>query len=123
MTNRARGYAAVKIGDESFDLSLHLGALAEIEDEFKVEAFEDGLNFGDKVSAKRLRKILFGLLRGNDVELTPMRLKAINGLMPADVVSIINEVASAGGLNNASQDSEKGSDSRPLEALNAGGLG
>ncbi len=102
MANKARGFAAVQIGDEKIDLALGLGALAELEDAFGVESFEETLDFGQRTSAKRLRKWLAAVIRGNCIELTPERDKAmamaINAMSVAEFMEILLAIMEASGM-------------------------
>ena len=106
MANKARGYADVTIGNETFELAFGLGVLAEIESEFGVESFEEALDFGEKVSASRLRKLMFALLRGNDIELSPDRRRAIDAMTPADFMEKLTAVTGASPLQKQESDQQ-----------------
>lgn len=129
MANKARGYSVLKIGAETFDVCLGLGALAEIEDEFGVESFEEALNFGEngRVSARKLQKFMRGLLRGNSIAMTDERETAINKWTPQMFMDMITELLQSSGFavqNEEAQPSKvEDSASRPLAAKNAGKRG
>lgn len=124
MVNHVRGFVEVDLGAEKVSLTLGLGALAELEDAFCVEAFEDALNFGDKVSAKRLRTFFHALLRGNGIDLTPAREKSINQMSPADFMDVLTTVMSAAGLAQEAEGQSAGANaSSPLADANAGAPG
>lgn len=124
MTNKIRGYSNISIGAENFDLAFGLGVLAEIESEFNVESFEEALNFGDKVSASQLRKLMFALLRGNDIELTPERKRAIDALTPAEFMEKLTAITGASPLSQKKNEPSNEKDTkRPFPARNAGKRG
>ena len=124
MANRARGVIAAKIGDEIFEISLGLGALAEIEDAFNVEAFEDALNFGERVSAKRLQMFMSAVLKGNGVDMTPERMKAVSRMTVPEFMEMVVNLMSASGMSREESDkSEKGEANSPLEEETDGAHG
>jgi hypothetical protein len=124
MANRARGYADVCIGNETFELAFGLGVLAEIESEFDVESFEEALDFGDKVSASRLRKLMFALLRGNEVELTPERRRAVDMMSPADFMEKLTAITGSSPLTQQqTQEPKEKATKTPFRARNAGRRG
>jgi hypothetical protein len=124
MSNKVRGYSDVKIGAETFTVCLGLGALAEIENEFNVESFEEALNFGEngKISAKRLLKFMRGLLKGNGIDLTPVREKELSAWTPQEFMEMITELLQSSGFS-AQQDEPQKAEKRPLAARNAGKRG
>lgn len=124
MANKARGFADVTIGEETFELAFGLGVLAEIESEFGVESFEEALDFGEKVSASRLRKLMFALLRGNQIDLTPERKRAIDAMTPAEFMEKLTAVTGASPLQKqeASATSERPS-KVPFQARKGGRRG
>ncbi|UOF79277.1 phage tail assembly chaperone protein [Caudoviricetes sp.] len=124
MANKARGYSDIKIGAETFTVCLGIGALAEIENEFGVESFEEALNFGEdgKVSARRLLKFMHGLMRGNGIDLTPSREKELGAWTPQEFMDMITELLQSSGFS-AQQDAQPKADKRPLAARNAGRRG
>lgn len=124
MANKARGYADVSIGNETFELAFGLGVLAEIESEFGVESFEEALDFGEKVSASRLRKLMFALLRGNEIDLTPERRRAIDFMTPAEFMEKLTAITSASPLAQQQDAEPKGkADKAPFRARSAGRRG
>ncbi|MDJ0449247.1 GTA-gp10 family protein [Methylocystis sp. JR02] len=125
MANSARGVVAAQIGDETLELSLGLGALAEIEDTFGVDSFEDALNFGERVSAKKLRAFLAALLKGNEIELTPERTKALARMTPGQFMTIMVALMEASGLKqaDATPAAQKEGAAAPFEAASAGERG
>lgn len=71
MANAARGEVDVEIGGQRVTLALNLGALAELEDAFQVESFEDALKAvagAGVVSAKKLHLFMDAVIRGNGLE-------------------------------------------------------
>jgi hypothetical protein len=124
MTNKARGFVSLQLGEEMLAICLGLGALAEIEDAFGVESFEQAPLFsGGSVSAKSLRKFLVALLEGNGFEMTATRAAALAKLQPGDVLTLMNSLFAASGLakNGAAEARKDGS--APLEDASAGVLG
>lgn len=120
MANSARGYAAVEIGGEKIELALGLGALAELEDAFGVESFEDTLDFGQRTSAKRLRKWLVAVMRGNDVDLTPERERAVNAMSVAQFMEALLAIMEASGMSQRPAGESGEETARPLEGASAG---
>lgn len=118
MANKARGLVDFKLGGETFQIGFGLGALAQIEDAFGVESFEDALDFGDKISAAKIRKLVLALLEGNDVEMTPQRRKEVNRLTPAAFMEVLGELFSASGLTKVEASGEEGG--APFADANAG---
>ena len=98
MANKARGKTLAVIGGSSYTISLGMGALAEIEDAFGVESFEDALNFEGKVSARRLRKLLVAILTGNEIAITDEVKSAINKLDMDEFMAIITALMNIPGL-------------------------
>jgi hypothetical protein len=124
MANKARGVISAQIGDEEIELAMGLGALAEIEDAFGVESFEDALNFGEKTSAKKLKAFMTALLKGNEVELTPTRVKAVSRMTAAQFMAIIFDLLEASGMKQASEGAARPEGgSAPFEEPNAGAHG
>jgi hypothetical protein len=124
MTNRARGFVPLQLGDETLDISLSLDALAEIEDAFDVDSFEQAPLFkGGVVSARTLRKFLDALLKGNGHEATPARAVALGQLQPSEVFALMESLFVASGLakNGAAEAPKDGA--APLEDASAGGPG
>ncbi len=124
MSNKVRGYSDVKIGAETFTVCLGLGALAEIENEFNVESFEEALNFGEngKISAKRLLKFMRGLLKGNGIDLTTAREKELSAWTPQEFMEMITELLQSSGFS-VQEDTQPKAEKRPLAARNAGRRG
>jgi hypothetical protein len=120
MANKARGFAAVSIGGDAIELALGLGALAELEDAFGVESFEDTLDFGQRTSAKRLRKWLLAVMRGNDVDLTPERERAVNAMSVAQFMEALVAIMEASGMSQQPAGESGEEVERPLEGKSAG---
>jgi hypothetical protein len=121
MANKARGFAAVEIGGEKIELALGLGALAELEDAFGVDSFEETLDFGQRTSAKRLRKWLLAVMRGNDIDLTPERERAVNAMSVAAFMEALMGIMEASGMSQQQPTGESGEEAeRPLVAESAG---
>ncbi len=98
MANKARGLIEIEIGQEKFQVSLNLGALAELESEFGVESFEEALDFGDKISATKLRKFLHALLKGNGVDMTPERQRNLDLFTPAEFMETLGTLLATSGM-------------------------
>ena len=120
MANKARGFAAVDIGGEKIELALGLGALAELEDALGVDSFEDTLDFGQRTSAKRLRKWLLAVMRGNDVDLTPAREKSVNAMSVSEFMGILLAIMEASGMTQQAAVDSGGEVEGPLEAASVG---
>jgi len=124
MANKARGFVEFALGERSVNIALGLGALAEIEDAFGVESFEDALAFGDKTSAAHLLKIVFAILAGNDVELTETERTFVKTMNPADFMGLITGLMEAGGMTKVAPAPEGEAEAkRPLGGKNAGKRG
>jgi len=68
MANRARGEVAVRVGDASYAIALHLGALAAIEAEFGADYAEDvfaEILSAEKVSNSKLLRLLGAVFSAN----------------------------------------------------------
>jgi hypothetical protein len=124
MANKARGVVAAQIGDETLELALGLGALAEIEDAFGVESFEEALNFGEQVSAKKLRMFMTAVLKGNEVEMTPERARAVAMITPGQFMEFVVVLMEASGLKREGGATAAGEGAAaPFEATSAGERG
>jgi len=120
MANSARGFSDVEIGGEKIQLALGLGALAELEDAFGVDSFEETLDFGKKTSAKRLRKWLLAVMRGNDVGMTPERERAVNAMSVAAFMEALMGIMQASGMTQHEPAATGEETERPLAAASAG---
>lgn len=121
MANKARGFVEFQLGEETLDICLGLGALAEIEDAFGVESFEQAPLFvGGRVSAKPLLRLLSALLKGNGIEVTPERSAALTRLQPAGVLSLMETLFVASGLSKDGRSAPAEDGSAPLEDASAG---
>jgi hypothetical protein len=114
MVNRARGEAKITLGGKEFGVALGIGALAELEDSFGVENFEEALNF-EKLSAKRLRLFLQAILKGNDIPLTEEIGFSINRFSVPDFMAFVTDLMAASGLSERAE-SEPEVDGAPLAA-------
>jgi hypothetical protein len=125
MANHVRGFTSIQLGGMSFDVSLSLGALAELEAEFGVETFEDALNFGERVSATKLRKFMHGLLRGNSIAVTPEIDRAVNQMTLAEFTDMTSDLLVKAGFASQAPapDHAEGDKNAPLADKSAGELG
>jgi hypothetical protein len=121
MANRARGEAKITLGGKDYGVALGLGALAELEDAFGVENFEDALNF-EKLSARRLTKFVTAVLKGNGIVLTEEIGLAILHMTVPDFMAFVGDLMGASGLSERPE-AEAGSDDAPLAAKRAGKRG
>ena len=121
MANNARGFATIRLGEAEYDVSLSLGALAELESEFGVETFEEALNFGDRVSATKLRKFMRALMRGNSIALTPEVERNINQMAISDFMVIVSDLMAKAGFAEQTAPAEGGG--APLADATAGEAG
>lgn len=125
MANRARGEVDVELAGERITLALGLRVLAELEDAFEVDSFEDALNKigGDKVSASALLKFALAVLRGNRL-LTPERTLAVEAMTPEGVFNFIAPMFDRSGIKaaEATPAAPEGANS-PLGVPSAGGNG
>lgn len=122
MANKAKGTVALELGGKSYDVCLGLGALAELEDAFGVESFEDALNFGDKFSASKMRKFLRALVKGNGIEETPELLTGVDQYGIADFLTLLNDLTAAAGMK-AQDEGAAMSGAAPLKGKSAGKRG
>ena len=126
MANRARGEVEAEIGGERVTLTLGLGALAELEDAFDVESFEDALAKvgGEKVRAKHLRTFMLALLRGNRA-LTPAVERGVDAMSAAEFMAIVLDLFKRSGIvaDGASAAASPEGAETPLEGPSAGGSG
>lgn len=124
MSNRARGFIDVELGNEKISLGLPMGALAYIESEYNVGAFEQALDFlnGDNVSASKVMKFILTVIKANDIEITPERQKAIYNWSPTMAMEVIVDLMKVSGFVAGAND-KGGSSARPLAAKNAGKRG
>ncbi|TDX61924.1 tail tube GTA-gp10-like protein [Methylosinus sp. sav-2] len=121
MANKVRGAVSLQLGEERLDVTLGLGALAEIEDAFEVESFEQAPLFsGRGVSARLAIKWLEALLKGNGFEPTPARRAALLALAPTDVLDLVQSLFEASGLNATKEPPKETGGEAPLPAPNDG---
>ncbi|WP_018266526.1 GTA-gp10 family protein [Methylosinus sp. LW4] len=124
MANKVRGAVSLQLGEETLNICLGLGALAEIEDAFEVDSFEQAPVFaGRGVSARSALKFLEAILNGNDFELTPARLAALRTLRPNEVFDLIQSLFRASGLEAAASPEAQEGAAPPLGAESAGASG
>ena len=122
MANRARGEAKITLGGKDYGVALGLGALAELEDAFGVENFEEALNF-EKLSARRLKIFLVAILKGNGVNVeAPEVAEGIARVTVPDFMAFVADLMGASGLSERPE-AESGSDEAPLAAKRAGKRG
>ena len=122
MANRARGEARITLGGKDYGVALGLGALAELEDAFGVENFEEALNF-EKLSARRLKTFLTAVLRGNGICVDlPEFADAIDRVTVPDFMAFVGDLMGASGLSERPE-AEAGSDEAPLAARKGGKRG
>lgn len=120
MANHARGFTTIQLGEAPFDVSLSLGVLAELESEFGVETFEDALNFGERVSATKLRKFMRALIKGNSIALTPQIESDINAMTLTEFMGIASELLVKAGFASQPAAPAEGDKDAPLAEPNAG---
>ena len=114
MANRARGFTGIKIGGETLDLAIGLGALAELEDAFGVEDIEGVMAMLQGNSARKMRKFMPALFKGCHIEMTPARSRAIDMMTPNDFAEVLVKIMEAGGLAEKSEPDGIEGDGRPL---------
>ena len=124
MSNKARGFIDVDLNGEKLSIGLPMGAMAYIESEYKVNTFEQAIDFviGDNVSASKAMKFLFTVFKANDFELTPERIKAINNWSATTAMETMVELLKVSGFISDSK-STGGNSERPLVVKNAGKRG
>ena len=122
MANRARGQIKARIGDSDLTLSLSLGALAELEDAFHVESFEEALDF-TKPSARRLRMFMAAIIRGNSVEVTDDLARKIDDLSISEFMAIVTGLMDSSGLKGEAASMGDAEGASPLAAQSAGERG
>lgn len=102
MANHARGEAEVVLGGRPFTLVLGMGVLAEIEDAFGVEsyeeAFEQVFGGGEKMSASRIARYLRALLKGNGMPIDEVATAAIAAATPREVFAAQRELMRRAGM-------------------------
>ena len=123
MANKARGFVSIDLGERSVDVALGLGALAELEDAFQVESFEDALNFGEKMSAGKLLKFVLAVVRGNGVTITEAESAHLRAMSVGDFMAFIKNLMEASGMSQEQPAAKGGDAGRPLGAKNAGKRG
>lgn len=126
MANAARGEVELQLGSGTYTVALGLGVLAELEDAFGVDSFEEALNtvFQGKMSAKRLEKFIHALLVGNGIEITDKVKKDVRAIQPTELVNISNALMKM--MNNsglAKEGDEEGADAPLSPGENAGDSG
>jgi hypothetical protein len=121
MANRARGEAKITLGGKDYGIALGLGALAELEDAFGIENFEDALNF-KKLSARRLKTFLTAVLKGNGVDTdAPEVVTGIARVTVPDFMAFVGDLMCASGLSERPE-ADAGSEA-PLAARKGGKRG
>ncbi len=95
MVNKVRG--DVSIGGRA--VALTLSALAEIEDEFGVESFEEAFKdvFSGRLSARPTMRFLTAVLRGNGMS-GPDAKTAAAGLGITEALAAVNDLVDRSGL-------------------------
>lgn len=121
MANKARGFVEFEIGGRKVEVALGLGALAELEDAFGVDSFEQALDFGDKISARRMQTFLGALLKGNGVAFEPAEIAPVS--VP-QFMALLTALTAASGMAQAEQAAAAPEPSkRPLAGRSAGKRG
>lgn len=121
MVNRVRGEAVLKLGDKQVSVALGLGALAQLEDAFGVENFEEALDFS-KLSAKRLHTFVRAVLQGNGIDPRD-HADAIDRMSIPDFMSFLGDLMAASGLSERSAEAAPEGDAAPLAGKRAGKRG
>lgn len=127
MANRVRGESTIKIGDRSYTVALGLRALAELEDEFGAENFEEVLStvFGAKTSARSMIKFVVAVLRANGVDVEDQATRqAIDRMSALDFAVTAKRMLEGSGLmDQADSDDSGGTAERPLAVPSGGDSG
>lgn len=117
MANRVRGEAEITVCGEKATVRLHMGALAELEEEFGVDNYGEALDkLQSGLSATAMVKFLRAILRANGHEALSARAHEVS---PAEGTSAFLAVISAA----SDPDAPKGgaSDARPRRRRGANG--
>jgi len=123
MANRIKGEIPVTFGGAEYSVALGLGALAELEDAFKVDSFEEALDF-KTLSATRLRLFLVSILKGNGVKIDETIASEINRWSVPKFMEFLNELMLGAGLKENSGSSDAGaSGEAPLAGASDGASG
>lgn len=127
MANHARGEAEVVLGGRPFTLVLGMGVLAEIEDAFGGESyeevFEQVFGGGEKMSASRIARYLRALLKGNGVPVDDeASVAAIAAATPRDVYAAQRELMRRAGMIAETPAAEEGGYRSPPSAGEPDGI-
>jgi hypothetical protein len=123
MANKARGFVEFDLGGRKVEVSLGLGALAEIEDAFGVESFEEAIDFGDKISARALLKLSFAILKGNGFNLTEAEDAFVRQMSVPELMEVISGLLGASNMKQQAETGEAKDGKRPLVGKSAGKRG
>ncbi len=95
MANKARGEVELTLGDTVYRVALSLGTLAEIEDAFSVDCFEDALTkvFAEKASAKHIRTFILAVFKGNELPMDDATKANVNNILVGDLPKITETLA------------------------------
>lgn len=126
MANAVRGETAITLAGRRIVVSLSLRTLAELEDEFQADSFEEVLGkLFPRASARNMLRFVAAVLRGADVDPDePAIRKAVDSMSPLEFASLARDLFERSGLADAVEDEEAGDGSgRPLAAPSGGGSG
>jgi hypothetical protein len=122
MANRARGEVDVTFGDEVVTLTLGLRTLAEIEDAFGVESFEDAFRLivreDGTITARSLMTFMGAVLKG--ARASPAAVLAAERMAPGEFMDVLNKLLTVSGIMASDVPPEGESDKRPLGGKSAG---
>lgn len=126
MANRVRGETEITLGGRKFAVFLGLRTLAELEDEFQTDSFEEVLGrLFQRASARNMLKFLEAVLRGNGINPDePSTRESLDAMSPIDFARVAQQLFDRSGLADPVEDADKaGGADRPLAVPNGGGSG
>jgi hypothetical protein len=100
VANKARGFVSVELPGGTYDVGLSLDTLAALEDEFKVEHFEEAFKVVG-ANARESRRFFTCIFRGSGYELTDTVKRDIGSITVPGAVDLLNQLMVLGGMKAA----------------------
>lgn len=126
MANSIKGEVDFLLGEETVTLSLCLGTLAQLEDDFEAESFEDVLKIfsEERTSAKRVKRFMRSIILGSGYEMTDGRMKALGRVQIDEFLDLTAKLFERSNLFKVSDPTgAEVAAARPLDAPSDGASG
>jgi hypothetical protein len=120
--NKARGFVSIELPGGSYTLGLSLDTLAVLEDEFKVEKFEDAFALVGS-NAKTNKRFFYCIFAGSGYDLTDEVKRDIGSMTIPDAANLLNDLMVAGGMKSAPSEEATGPLDQDSQGATAGKSG